>query len=42
MIVIVAGTKTSHASFPAARLVAAGLRAIADSKDYRGGVIEAL
>jgi hypothetical protein len=42
MIVIVARIRTSHALFPAARFVAAGLRAIADSKYCRGGVIEAL
>jgi hypothetical protein len=42
MIVIVLRIKTSHALFPASRLIVAGLRVIADSKDYCGVVIEAL
>jgi hypothetical protein len=42
MVVIEARIETGHAWFPAARFVAVGLRAIADSKDCRGGVIEAL
>jgi hypothetical protein len=42
MIVIVARIESGHAWFPAERFVAAGLRAIADSKDCCGGVIEVL